>query len=196
MKPINNFDKVKEAGGPIETLPAGGYVCEIKKAEEKPNKNSSGTHLEILFDICEGDYRGFYEADWKAQTREDKFWRGIINQNVPNETSPKYEMQCGFFKRFTNAVEGSNPGYHWDWNEAGLKGKRIGVVFGEVEKQSAKGTRYFTTRADSICSTDEIHEAKYRMPEPKRLDVASFGNGSRTAGGPVSVSVDDDDLPF
>ena len=136
MKPINNWSEIKEAGGQIENLPAGAYICDIKQCREVGNKNGNGTHLEIMFDVCRGDYRGWFERDWNLQNREDKYWRGIIRQNIPDETSPKYDVQCGFFKRFTNNIEASNPGYHWDWNEAGLKGKQIGVVFGEVEKES------------------------------------------------------------
>jgi len=188
MKPISNYENVKEAGE-IEVLPAGGYVCRIEKCVEKPNKNNNGTHLEILFDIAEGDYRGWFAQDWKEQTREDKIWRGIIRQNVPNEDSPKYNTQCGFFKRFTNALEASNEGYHWDWNEAGLHGKMIGVVFGEVERQSQRGTRYMTTQSDSIVSVETIRADKYKVPAPKMLAPAA----------PVSTGLSDlaeDDLPF
>lgn len=193
MKAINNWSEVKEAGGEIENLPAGGYVCRIEKCVEKPNKNKGGSHLEILFEVVEGDYRGFFAEDWKNQNREDKFWHGIIRQNIPNEDSPKYSTQCGFFKRFTNNVEASNPGYHWDWNEAGLKGKMIGVVFGEVERESQRGTRYMTTQADSIVSVDAIRDDKYKIPAPRMLAVAAPSVMTSTA---IDVEVDDGDLPF
>lgn len=191
MKPINNYDQIKEAGGAIENLPAGGYICTIMKCAEERNRNSNGTHLTIQFDIAEGKHKDWFAADWKNQNREDKFWRGVINQNIPDETSPKYEMQCGFFKRFTNAVEASNPGYHWDWNEVGLKGKKIGVVFGEVEKESQRGTRYMITRADSICSVDDVRNGKCKIPAPKMLQNAV---NSYTA--PASFAESDGDLPF
>lgn len=191
MKPINNYDQVKEAGGAIENLPAGGYVCTIMKCTEDRNRNSNGTHLTIQFDIAEGEHKDWFAADWKNQSREDKFWHGVINQNIPDETSPKYEMQCGFFKRFTNAVEASNPGYHWDWNEVGLKGKKIGVVFGEVEKESQRGTRYMITRADSICSVDEVRNGKCKIPAPKMLQ-----NTTPTYEAPNYAAASESDLPF
>lgn len=190
MKPINNYENVKEAGGAIENLPAGGYVCTIMKCAEEKNKNNNGTHLTIQFDIAEGEYKDWFTKDWKNQTREDKFWRGVINQNIPDETSEKYSTQCGFFKRFTNTVEASNPGYHWDWNEAALKGKKIGVVFGEFEKESQRGTRYMTTRADSICSVDDVRNGKCKIPAPKMLPQTN----SYTA--PASYVDTDGDLPF
>lgn len=192
MKAISNWENIKEANGEIMNLPAGGYVCKIEKCEEKPNKFKGGTHLEILFDIAEGDYKGWYADDWKRQDREDKYWHGIIRQNVPNEDSPKYDVQCGFFKRFVNAVEAGNSGYHWDWNETGLKGKLIGVIFREVERESAKGTRYMATQADSITSVDAIRTGKFKVPAPKIKETPA------TSDAPTFTADDDldGDLPF
>ena len=190
MKPINNWDNVQAAGN-IETLPAGAYVCEIMQAKETKNKNSDGTHLEISFDVCEGDYKGFFQQDWKGQDREDKFWRGIIRQNIPNEQSAKYILQCRFFKRFTNALEDSNPGYHWDWNEAALKGKKIGVVFGERERESQKGTVYTVTDATEMISVEDVKNGKFKVPEKKRLQRTAS-----SAGFTPLDDVDDGDLPF
>ena len=189
MKPINNWENVK-ATGSFETLPAGGYVCQIKSVNEVKNKKD-GTRLEIMLDIAEGDYRGFFERDYRSQTREDKFWRGIANQNVPNEGSPKYEQQAGFFKRFINDIEESNPGYHWNWDEKTLVGRMIGVVFGEREKQSQKGTVYTTSIADSITTVDAIRKGAYKVPELRRLP-----NAPATSFGGFSPVADDGDLPF
>ena len=193
MKPIPNFDKV-QAPGNIENLPAGGYICEIRKCKEKANKNSNGTHLEIAFDVCEGDYRGFFEKDYRSQDREDKFWHGLINQNVPDESSAKYSQQCQFFKRFVNAIEDSNSGYHWDWNEEGLKGKRIGVLFGEKERKSQRGTIYIVTEAREIIAVDDVRDGRYKMPPKKALEPenATIVNSAEFA----PVSDEDDDLPF
>lgn len=199
MKPINNYENIKEAGGDIQNLPAGGYICTIKKCSEKDNKSGNGTHLEVLFDVIEGEWAGFFEDDYRAQYRDDKIWHGIINQNIPNENSPKYSTQCGFFKRFTNAIEDSNPGYRWDWNEAGLKDKKVGVIFREYEKQSLLGNRYMTTRAETIVSVDAIRSEKYRIPAPKMLDAASANGGGvpLPANTPVPTYQEDEtDLPF
>ena len=190
MKPIKNFENVQEAGGEIQNLPVGGYVCEIKKCTEVANKLSNGTHLEILFDVCEGDYRDFFAGDYKGQQREDKFWRGVISQNIPIEGALKYEMQTRFFKRFVNVIEASNPGYHWDWNEAELKGKKVGIIFGAVERESQRGTRYMTTRATSFAPVDDIRADRYSTPEPRMLAAAS------AAVAAPAVNAADDDLPF
>ena len=168
MKPINNWENVKAVGG-FEALPAGGCVCEIKKATEKPNKNSAGTHLELMIDIAEGEYAGFYERDYKANTAAEKFWRGIIRQNVPVEGSEKYEMQCRFFKRFISDVEDSNSGYHWTWDENTLKGKKIGVIFRAHEKESKTGNVYTVTYADSMTTVANIRAGTFKVPDVKKL---------------------------
>lgn len=191
MKPINNWSAVK-ATGDFENITPGGKIIQIKKAVEKKNKSGNGSHIEILIDVHEGEEKGFYERDYKAQNREDKFWRGIIRQNIPDESSPKYDMQCGFFKRFTNAVEESNPGYHWDWNEAGLTGKLCGCVFGEVEKESKKGTVYTVAEPSEIVSVDAIKTGNFKTPAVKALKKGSAAPTSFSEYAPGG----DDDLPF
>lgn len=192
MKPIKDFDKV-QAPGNIENIPAGAYICDIKSAKEVANRNSNGTHLEILFDVLEGDYKEFFAKDYRSQNREDKFWRGIINQNIPDENSQKYEQQCKFFKRFVNAVEESNSGYHWDWNEAALKGKKIGVVFGEQEKQSQRGTVYTVSYASEMVSVEDVKANKVRIPAKKELQKPTTNSFQFV---PLDAPISEDDLPF
>ena len=190
MKAINNWDQVQAAGNGFETVPVGAYICNVMKVEEKPNK-TNGSHLEIWFDIGVGDYKGFFANDYMSQTGENKYWRGIIYQNIPDENSDKYNMQCAFFKRLINAFEESNDGYHWNWDESTLKGKRIGIVFGEVERESRNGTRYMTTRPDSAVSVKAVEENKYRLPKVKYLPARNTESTATTFD-----EVDDGDLPF
>lgn len=192
MKPIKNWENIK-ASGDFESLPGGGQICKIMGAKEKSNKNTNGTHLELMLEIAEGEYKGFFERDYRAQSGEEKYWRGIINQNIPNETSEKYDMQCGFFKRFTDAIEESNSGYHWDWNEAGLKGKLCGCVFGEKERESKRGTIYMATYANEIVPVADIKSGKFKVPDIKKLDTKKQ---SSSAKGFAELQNSDEELPF
>lgn len=191
MRPIQNWENVK-AFREQENLPAGGYVCEIKSAKEVQNRSGSGSHLEIMLEVCEGEYAGFFERDYRGQMREDKFWRGVIRQNIPDEASDKYEMQCSFFKAFTAAVEDSNAGYHWDWDEVKLKGRKVGVIFGEREALSQRGNVYMRTEAQKVVSAELIRKGDYKVPEPKLL-VSQSDNFN--AGG-LSELGSAEDLPF
>ena len=50
----------------FELLPKGAYVIVIKAVKEEPNKNKSGSHLRIRFDIAEGEYKDFYKKQFEA----------------------------------------------------------------------------------------------------------------------------------
>lgn len=193
MKPIPNFENV-QVFAKIENLPAGGYICEIKKGTEKANRSGNGSHLEILLEIASGEYAGWFEKDYRSQNREDKFWRGVYNQNCPNQNSAKYEESVGFFKKFTLALEDSNPGYHWDWNEVALKGKKIGVVFGEREKLSAKGRVYTVTYAAEVVSVKDIENGEFEIPAKERLPLNQKPVDINVGFDPIEDS--EDDLPF
>ena len=197
MKPIKNFDTIREASDGFEVLPVGGYVCKILECVEKENKSGRGSHLEISFDICEGDYREWFAQDYRGQGGKDPYWRGVIRQNIPNEDSDKYEMQCRFFKRFVSAVENSNPMYTWNWDEESLKGKQIGVVFGEVERESARGIRYMVTQPDSVCKVEAVRDGSYRTPKPRMLyNPAPAAAPGSLSQGLSELSGNDSDLPF
>lgn len=193
MKAIENWDNIQEITD-IENLPAGGYIIQIRRAVERENKSGKGSHIEILFDVADGPNMGFFEKDYRAQTREDKYWRGVIRQNIPQEESAKYPQQCSFFKRFIRDIEESNPGYHWDWNEEGLAGKYCGCVFGEREKQSQRGTVYTITEATAITTTEAIKKGAFELPAKKRLSGAGVPGG--TGAGYANFSDDDGELPF
>ena len=79
----------------FEILPKGAYVCKILKAAEVKNKNGNGSHIEIGFDIAEGDYKDFYKKQFDANTNEDKKWPNDAryNLNVPDDESPEWMIQ-------------------------------------------------------------------------------------------------------
>ena len=112
MQKINGWDEVK-ASGEFERLPNGAYQCTIITAEDIADKQ----YLKINFDICDGVYLQFASQAYSNLG----FW--ILS------TVRSYKGGCeGMFKQFTNAVEASNDGYKWDWNENSLEGCDFGAV--------------------------------------------------------------------
>lgn len=196
MKPVNNWNNVR----PIEDrpkLPAGGYVCKIMGAEVKTYSGANGDFekLEISLDIYEGEYNGFFADDYRAQQREDKKWGCIYRLYVPTDDgSEKDEFTKRKLRSFTDAVEASSAGYHWDWNEAGLKGKEVGMIFRNEEwewnDKSGWKTQPFIPKP-----ADDIREGKFKIPEDKPL--SSSNNGYTAPVTPSGNVLDeDDDLPF
>lgn len=72
MKPFNGYEAKKQVAR--EPLPAGGYVVKVLDVQELTY--SWGSVLEISFDVVDGERKGFFAADYKNQTQEDKKWRG------------------------------------------------------------------------------------------------------------------------
>lgn len=205
MKPINNWNDVK-AVSERPKLPVGGYVCKIMGAEEKTYQGQNGafSKLEVSIDIYEGDYNGFYADDYRAQNREDKKWGGVVRLYVPTDDgSDTDEYTKSIFKGFTDAVEDSNPNYHWDWDEEKLKGKIVGCLF-RNEEWEFNGNSGWKVKPFKFVSADIIREEKFTMPKDKPLknsnaNTVNSSYGSYATSAPPAEqlqSLVDDDLPF
>lgn len=191
MKPYRNFEANVSAG--YEELPVGGYVCKIMKAEEKQNK-TSGSRLDIYIDIAEGDYRGFYAAAYKSDTREDRKWRGIFRLNIPKEDgSDNDEYAIRGFNNFIGCVEESNPGYRWDWNEATLKYKLVCLVFRREEYQKQNGDYGWSVKPFKAITLEDCRAEKFG-----KYDDKSLKNKPQTGAFAFqeSAPADDGELPF
>jgi len=100
------------------------------------------------------------------------------------------------------AVEKSNPGYRWDWNEKGLVGKCFGGVFQREEFVTKDGQKKMATKCVQIRSMDGLKEAK--VPEDKLLPDKPAGypdpaNASMPVGdGFMSIpeGAEDEGIPF
>lgn len=182
MKPIKDFDKV-QASGDFERLPAGGYVIRIQSAkDDHPQGESENSMLRITYDIAEGPEAGRYKDEEPDNAYRHQFIRSYK------------EKALGMFKAFTNALEESNPGYKWDWKEAALPGKILGVVIGYEEYEANDGSVKERQRIASCISADRVRQGDYKVPELKKL-----AGSSKPAPGAVPtgfVPLQDDTLPW
>ena len=176
-----------------ETLPLGngGYVLRIMGATEKIN--SVGSYLEVSCDIAEGEYKDFFTSDYKAQTGDNKKWHCTKFINLPKDDgSEKDGWTKSHLKTFMDALEGSNPGYHWDWDESKLKGKIVGGLFREEEYLGRTDNNVYTSvKLASWTTADKIRTGKFKPLKKKCLNTyePSTPSGAFTA-------VDDEQLPF
>lgn len=171
MKPINNWNAVK-APTEFTELPAGGYVCKIMGAEVKEYTNttngSTWEKLEVSIDISEGDFAGYYANNYRSQS-EPKKWKGIIQYYIPvDDGSEKDEWSKRTLKGFTDAVETSNIGYTWDWDETKLKGKKIGIIFRREEWEYNGKSGWKTAPFKAIDAT-RAATGEFKMPADKPL---------------------------
>lgn len=176
MKRISNYDSI-QASGEYERLPAGGYVLRIQSAIDDPSKE----YLAIVYDIAEGPEAGRYRDEEADNDYRHRFIRSYK------------EKALGMFKAFTNALEESNPGYKWDFNEKALPGKLLGVVLGYEEYEANDGNVKERLRVASCISADRIRKGDFKVPELRKLKPEQPAAGSPVPG---FTPLSDADLPF
>lgn len=193
MKPINNYESVPVMSE-AKKLPEGVYKIKILgvKYQDNSDKNYSD-QLIIQFDIAEGEYKGFYQEQYKANTQEDKKYKGIYRLYVPvDDGSEKDNWSKMRFKTFTTAVEESNSGYVWKWDEQTLKDKVVGAVF-NLKEYEYNGRNGFFTNLYKIIPVSEMANAK--VPEPTFLKGSS-NNNNNSDDFIGSNGSDLDEIPF
>ena len=182
--------KPEKPSGGRETLPAGGYVCNILSA--RVESGEWGDTLVIAHDVCEGEYKDIFKRDYENNPRDDKKWRGTFRLRLPKDDGTE---QDGWKKRnlsnFLWAVEQSNPGFTFDWDEKKLKGKKIGLVYRNKEWEY-NGNRGWTTEAAGTDSIDNIREGKFRALKDKPL----ANNHPVQTFNVIEDTEDSDGLPF
>lgn len=185
--------EAKKSGGAREILPAGGYVARIVSA--KIDSTQWGDKLIVAFDIAEGDYRDFFKKDFDGNQNEDKKWRGVYRLSIPaDDGSEQDEWKKRSFNNFAFALENSNQGYVWDWDESKLKGKLFGVLFRNKEWEM-NGRTGWTTEACSSMDAQSIRNGKFKTPKDKALNGSNRAATSRFET--TAISADEDDaLPF
>ena len=172
MKPINNFDTV-ETPREYKRLVPGGYICRITRVEDHPDKE----YLKIEYDIADGMYKNY----WSDTAERNGWWGGDFVKSYREGSKA-----IGFFKQFIKAVEDSNSGYTFRWDEQTLVGKLVGLVLGEEEYNKRTGGVGIRLSVRKTVSVATIREGGYSVPQKLAAAVET----------PVSSSVSDDDLPF
>lgn len=188
MKPINyDEEQAIQLGGSFETLPAGNYKCVITKAEEGLTKTDR-QKLTLFLDIAEGEFTGFFNRQYKADTRPEKKW-GCQFVQLVDGTSTK------FFKGMITAIEQSNKGYTFNFDEKTLTGKFVGGCFGIEEYRNGQGELKEICKCRFLRSLDKMDD---KVLEPKRLQETNAQYDPRLGVGYTTIPEPDDslDLPF
>lgn len=181
MRKIENWANIKENNG-FEKLPVGGYIVKILNVQDVSDKE----YLKVSFDIAEGDKKGFFKKQYDEDTRQDKKW--------PNAGSfvRSYKSTAeSMFKGFANAVENSNKGYTFDFDEKSLVGKQVGIVVGLEEYVNQKGAVRERTYVSAVRSVDTIKKGDFKIPETKKLDLTKVAFTTKSAEPFVNPFSDD-----
>ena len=201
MKPIDGF-KTEPRAAAYPMLPKGLYIAKIQGAQVEGSEPDQ--RLVIRLDICEGEYTGYYTKryhnDRDAGGRFEVRYKGDYKIQIPDARNTKRQHPEWDEKRLRGdiwAIEQSNDGYHWDWNEAGLKGKFVGI---NVRQGSFNGSPY--TTIGRLESVPEIRAGKVKlMPDMAPRNSDSSGSGTSQAAMSTSeempgFTIVDEEIPF
>ncbi len=201
MKPILGWDETPAYTGETMQLPKGLYVCIVKQANIVEAKDGR-EQLALLFDIVEGDQKGFYQKQFDSRKRSgsDVKWSGVYKQF----TRTKEDAANPFFKGVICSIEKSNNGYRWDWNEKSLVGKRFGGIFGRKQFLTNSGEKRMTTILKQIRSVEGLKDAEIPedelLPEgPAAAAPAPMDPAHPLGGGDGFINIPDgidEELPF
>lgn len=190
----NDYDKVKGYSD-FEQLPKGGYVVKILGVSIGQTGDFR-QYLKLSCDIVEGEYANYFTNQYKNNQNEDKKWICNLLQNLPvDDGSERDGWTKKAFRTMIDALEDSNPGFHWDWNETKLKGLTVGGLFNEREYEGHDGSIKRATNLARFCSVDKIRSGNYTLPKDKLLPnrpSASVGEGFMS----IPDNVEDEGLPF
>lgn len=201
MKKLNGYESA-QAYSDTERLPVGGYVLKIM--DVKYQENDWGDVILLSFDIAEGEHKDFFAANYKAQTGEDKKWKGTYRLRVPKDDGSEQDnWTMRRFKTVLGAFEDSNSGYHWNWDEQTLKGKLIGALFNNKEysfdDSNGNNRHGFFTNCHSLVTVEKIRSGKFEIPADTLLKVNNKQNSRQSDIGTDFMQIPDgidEELPF
>lgn len=186
----------------FEKLELGGHKGIIIKVEEYTSDFSGKKSLKVYVDTASDDKQPeYFKKQYENDTRIDrKYPNGAIKYIPLGEE----ENQIKMLKSFLTCVENSNTNYTYDWNKEvdQLKGKKIGLVFGQEEYTSQDGTTKLATKLNQFRSIDKVDNVK--IPKVKLLDgtyvdYEEYNKSSADKAKDLfgsSVEVIPEDLPF
>lgn len=165
-----DYDSVKV--GEPKILPAGGYICEILKAEETESKTGKPM-LKVYFDITAGAFNGYFKDmynAWKDNSDDPQSvnWpftgtKWILLYNNEGKTNRD-------FKSFCTALEdsGTEVWKNGAFDTNGLKGALLGIVFRREETEYHNERKWRTTPY-GFRSVETIEDGSFKVPEDKPL---------------------------
>ena len=152
----------------FEKLELGGHKGIIIKVEEYTSEFSGKKSLKVYVDTASDDKQPeYFKKQYENDTRIDRKYPNGAIKYVP---LGEEENQVKMLKSFLTCVENSNTNYTYDWNKEvdQLKGKKIGLIFGQEEYTSQDGTTKLATKLNQFRSIDKVDNVQ--IPKIKMLD--------------------------
>lgn len=190
----------------IANLPAGAYVGKIFGAKVE-TQNIGGRDIDRLvlqMDVTEGEFTNHYHKIYEAAKggQYPAKYKGVLRLNIPKAGDQYEAMNKRILQGAAWALEQSNKGYHWDWDESKLKGLSVGFSVREADYliEDADGIRTgTTTEIVRLESVEEVKAGKVKLVKRRELKEEQkkrLDEYNRTTAQGFTAVENDDDLPF
>lgn len=193
MKKPNNYDSTR-AGGEYTPIELGGHRGIIKQVNETTSKSGKDMIVVFIDFAAEDKQPKYFDEQYKADTRDQKKWpyqatQYIVTEDAEGNTSRSFKSFC------TNFEASNNCQVKWgdNWG-AQFKGKRIGVVYGEVEDEY-NGEIKTRRRIRWFC--DDHKAAEQPIPDKQLFKGKASSAPADSGDGPwMPTDFSEDELPF
>ena len=192
-----NFEAKKDSV--IENLPAGVYVGKIigAKVETQSIAGKSVDRLVIQLDVSEGEYTGHYRKQFEAAKggRFTPKYKGVFRITIPQSGDQYESINKRILQNAAWALEQSNSGYKWDWDESKLKGLTVGFAVREADFVADNQLKT-TTEICRLDSADDVRSGKAKTPKRRDLSEKQKQLLRDVEEGYTPLEGADEELPF
>ena len=194
MKPTYNGFEAKRTSNFSTLPPAGAYVAEIQGVKTEPSYDRTRDVIVLMLEITEGEYAGQYHKVYEDQREsfgDSVKYKGTLRLTpyIPGDAS----WIKSRFEENLWCIEQSNAGYQWDWDEAKLKGKKVGINVRNRVYYGNDGKKRETTEIAQLETVADVKDGKCRILKDRVQEAPAGSNASADNYSDVSNTVD---VPF
>lgn len=183
MRKVNWASVTASSDDGFEKLPAGPYVAVITDATDNEDKQ----YVEIVYDIAEGEHKGYYSDDWgKSHPYAHRIFMSYR------------DTALGMLKGRLEAIQASNPGFDafaaWDAGRLDmLRGRLVGINLQEEEYERTDGDTGVRLNVVQVVDAQRVRDGLVKTRERKTLDAKKAHVPTTQA---EKAAFNDVDIPF
>lgn len=188
MKPTYSGYEGKKVSGFAQVPPAGVYIAEIQGVRTEESYDKTRDVIVLMLEITEGEYANQYHKvyeDQRASFGDRVKYRGTFKLTPymnGDEDWVRHKFEGNLY-----CVEQSNPGYHWDWDETKLKGKKVGINVRNNLYTAQNGADKETTEIGQLETIEDVRNGRCRMMKDRDSRQKSSTRDYSDVSGTVDV---------
>lgn len=168
MKATYNGFEAKKNSNFAQLPPPGAYIGEIQGVKLEDSYDKTRQVIVLMLEITDGEYAGQYHKVFEEQRNSfgnDVKYRGTLRLTPFIEGDEMWVKNR--FEGNIWCIQQSNNGYHWDWDETKLKGKKVGFSVRENSYIGRDGQQKTTTEIAQLEPVDDVRDGRVKLLKPR-----------------------------